>query len=119
LLVHSDLLEAATAAVPTLSRDRLLEIRAQGLLVKSGKAAGTSRSSTSTWSLQGIADTEIGHLPRLAGSMLCQIWTAHPSIRTAAAILDPNNWDLMPDALIDTDVTETSIVSTSSLLPWQ
>jgi hypothetical protein len=118
LLVPADLLAAATCDVPVLSRDRLLAIRAQGLLVKSGAAAGTSRSSTSTWSLQGIADTEIAHLPRLACSMLCQIWTAHPSLRTQAAILDSNNWDLMPDALIDVAVT-AGAAAASTLLPWQ
>ena len=103
-LVHQELLEAMFAACPDLGSDRLLEIREQGLTIKSGAKAGSQQKATSKWTLTGIQDTELFGLPKLAVTMLTQIWVAHPSLRTELMILDPKNWDLMPKPLVDSEI---------------
>jgi hypothetical protein len=68
--------------------------------------------------------TEFAKIPKLVGTMLTQIWVAHPSLRTEYMILNPNNWDLMPPPLVSTDIFKQSPAepkSTQSVntdLPW-
>ena len=93
--------------LPTLGSERLLEIRQQGLMTRSGKSAGQLKNAESTWSLNGISDTELGHLPKLTQSIMTQIWLAHPSHRSNLMILDPQNWDHMPEPLIANNVFKT------------
>jgi hypothetical protein len=124
------LLEAVCVDVPALGSERLLEIRTQGLTTRSGKSAGQLKNAETTWSLNGISDTELGHLPKLTQSILAQIWLAHPVHRHNLMILDPQNWDHMPEPLIANNVFKTpepqEIASlekkaketTKSLLPW-
>ena len=123
------LLEAVCVDVPNLGSERLLEIRQQGLTTRSGKSAGQLKNAESTWSLNGISDTELGHLPKLTQSMLTQIWLAHPVHRTGLMILDPQNWDHMPEPLIAPTIFKQPVKesaalestpkqSTKSLLPW-
>jgi hypothetical protein len=111
----------------TLGSERLLEIRAQGLMTRSGKNAGQLKSAETTWSLNGIQDTELGHLPKLTQTMLTQIWLAHPVHRTNLMILDPNNWDHMPEPLIAPTIFKQPIKESEAinaketaktLLPW-
>jgi hypothetical protein len=97
--IHCDLGDCCS-----LGSERLLEIRMQGLTQRSGTKAGQQKPAESTWSLTGIQDTEIGHLPKLTQSMLCQIWLAHPKHRDQLMILDPKNWDQMPEPIIPHDV---------------
>jgi hypothetical protein len=87
-----------------LGSDRLLELREQGLLQRTGAKAGQMKKPESTWSLTGMQGTEIGHLPKLTQSMLTQIWLAHPSLRTPYMILDPNNWDNLPAPLLTNEI---------------
>jgi hypothetical protein len=110
-----------------LGSERLLEIRQQGLTQRSGTKAGQIKNPESTWSLTGIQDTELGNLPKLTQSMLTQIWLAHPKHRDQLMILDPKNWDLMPEPLISHDVfrrAEPAIEVTAKIdtqettLPW-
>jgi hypothetical protein len=103
-LVHQELLEAMFVACPDLGSDRLLEIREQGLTIKSGAKAGSVQKATSKWTLTGIQDTELHGLPKLTVTMLTQIWVAHPSLRTELMILDPKNWDQMPQPLLTTEI---------------
>jgi hypothetical protein len=91
-----------------LGSARLLEIRTQGLTQKSGVKAGQMKNPETTWSLTGIQDTEIAHLPKLTQTLLTQIWVAHPVHRNNLMILDPNNWDLMPEPLLPTNVFKTT-----------
>ena len=98
-IIEPRLLEAVDQSVPTLGSERLLEIRQQGLAVRSGKTAGTNKSVTSTWALTGIQDTELGHLPKLTQTMLTQCWITHPTKRTQDMILDPLDWDNLPPPL--------------------
>lgn len=117
-VVDRGLYEAMMCEPPQLPLDRVLELRAQGLMTKSGPNAGQIKKSTSTWTLTGLKHTEWGELPQLAVTMLAQIWVAHPSIRNSAMILDPQNWDAMPEPLIDTQVVKRPVEATVSDLPW-
>jgi hypothetical protein len=36
--------------------------------------------------------------------MVLQTWAAHPSNRNDYAILDPNNWDNVPEPLVSKDI---------------
>lgn len=100
--------------IPDLSIERILEIRKQGLTTMSGSSMGQVVKATSKWSLTGIRDTELGHLPTHAITMICQTWVAHPTLRHPLMVLDPNDWDGMPKPLIDSEVVTTSVGGTSS-----
>lgn len=104
-------------------KNRLLAIRDQGLIIKTGKNSGTRRNPEGTWRLYGIQDTELGGVGELLQTMLCQCWLAHPKYRRETMILDPNNWDLMPPPLIDVDVVKPVVVDTKTKVgymdvPW-
>ena len=88
----------------SLGSDRLLEIRQQGLVTQSGKTEGKVKAAESTWALAGIKETELGGLPKLTQTMMCQCWLAHPKHRSQYMILDPQNWDRMPDPLISSEI---------------
>jgi len=90
--------------VDGLGSNRLLEIQKQGLTTKSGKTAGSIKPAKSTWSLSGIQDTEIAHLPKLTQTILTQCWLAHPELRTPYMMLDLQNWDSMPPPLVTNDI---------------
>ena len=106
--------------------ERLLQLRVQGLTVKSGKLAGSQQKPTSAWCLRGMRGTELAEVPKLVGTMICQIWVAHPSLRTEYMVLDPNDWDSMPEPLITTDVfkpintisNSSAISSQNADFPW-
>ena len=126
------LYEAVTVDIAglNLGSERLLQIRQQGLMTRSGKSADQLKAAESTWSLTGISDTELGPLPKLTQSILTQIWLAHPTHRTGLMILDPQNWDRMPEPLITNNVFKTpepqeiaplekkAKEETKTLLPW-
>lgn len=90
--------------VPTLNRDEILAIRKLGLTVATGNRKGEIDPVTSKWALTGIRDTALGHLPKLAVTMITQVWVAHPSLRTKYMVLDPNDWDGVPEPLVDSEV---------------
>jgi len=128
-LYESLMLETeVVAACCNLGSERLIEIRDQGLLARTGAKAGQAKPAKSTWSLTGIQDTEIGKLPKLAQTILTQCWLAHPESRTPYMILDLENWDRMPNPLITNDFLKTTPVvinkkqtlkETAVLLPWE
>lgn len=88
----------------SLGSNRLLELRDQGLMQRSGAKAGQMKKPESTWTLTSMQGTEIAHLPKLTQTMLTQIWLAHPSLRTPYMILDPNNWDNLPNPLLTPEI---------------
>lgn len=125
LIVPHLLLEAmqcgeAFSACQDLGSERLLEIRDGGLMYKSGKAEGQMRSVTTTWQLSGVEDPLVSQLPKLAQTMLTQIWCAHPTLRNNYMILDPNNWDVMPEPLIPQELfnTPTTPTKPETCYPW-
>ena len=107
-----------------LGSARLLEIREQGLTGRTGKVAGVVKPAESTYLLNGIKDTELGHLPQLTQTIVTQCWLAHPKARTPYMILDPDNWDRMPDPLISTEIFKPAPVAKPVVekareeLPW-
>ncbi len=106
-----------------LGSEELLALQRQGLFIKSGPKAGTSNKPTSAWCLRGMRGTALDKAPKLVGTMLTQIWVAHPSLRTEYMVLDPNDWDWMPPPLVTTEVfkPETKPVATSNYMsdvPW-
>jgi hypothetical protein len=106
-----------------LGSNRLLEIQKQGLTTKSGKTAGSIKPARSTWSLSGLQDTEIAHLPKLTQTILTQCWLAHPELRTPYMILDLQNWDTMPQPLVTNDIfkavqTQQPKQELAGVLPW-
>lgn len=104
-LIDDNLLEAMLWTERyELTTARVLEIRQQGLTTKSGTRMGNIAKPTSSWCLKGIRDTELGSAPKLVSTMLTQIWVAHPSLRTEYMILDPYNWDRMPEPLVTQDI---------------
>jgi hypothetical protein len=112
-----------------LGSDRLIEIRDQGLLARTGKYAGSKKPAKSTWSLTGIQNTEIGSLPKITQTILTQCWLAHPESRTPYMILDLQNWDNMPAPLITNDIFKAPAVQPqqptkkqpkelANIMPW-
>lgn len=84
-------------SIPELTASEILAIREIGLTTKT---TGKVESPQSKWRLTGLADTALGHLPPLAVTMICQTWVAHPTLRTQYMVLDPNDWDGVPEPLI-------------------
>lgn len=106
--------------IPQLSKNRLLEIREQGLSYRTGPKAGQTRRPESTWQLYGIQGTELGDLPKYTQTMLTQCWLAHPQHRKPTMIVDPNNWDNQPSPLV-TEVFSKETKATKQVvsdLPW-
>lgn len=107
-----------------LGSEELLALRERGLTIKSGLKAGTVTAPTSSWCLRGMQNTVLATAPKLVTTMLAQIWVAHPTLRTEYMILDPNDWDSMPQALVDPQVWKvTPTVSVRKQretvdLPW-
>lgn len=119
-VIDKGLYEAMMCNPPDLPLSRVLELRQQGLMTKSGPKSGQLKNALNTWTLTGIKNTEWGELPPLALTMLAQIWVAHPSIRNSYMVLDPNDWDAVPDSIITTDVlgTKPSKPRVVEDLPW-
>lgn len=130
-VVDEPLLEAMLwrdDAVYGLGSERVIQIRTQGLTIKSGTKMGEVQKPTSQWCLKGIKDTEYASVPALASTMLSQIWVAHPSLRTEYMVLDPYDWDRMPPPLVSTEIFKqpdpqslrtSKPVDDGNYLPWE
>lgn len=104
-LYEATMLDPQTIALCcNLGSERLIAIRDQGLLARTGLKAGQMKPAKSTWSLTGIQDTELGSLPKLTQTILTQCWLAHPESRTPYMLLDLQNWDSMPQPLMTNDI---------------
>lgn len=109
LVINPALYEAITAIPPEYTKEEILQFRQIGLTVKSGDKAGTTKSPVSTYGLNGLPwvvgkdDDRVGpaQLPQILRMMICQTWCAHPQNRNQYMILDPLDWDKMPEALVD------------------
>lgn len=100
-ILEPELYQALSNPIAKLNVEQLLQIRQQGLQIKSGPKTGTTKPAESTWRLLGITDTLLGNQTPLFSSIVCQIWLAHPKHRRSTMILDPYNWDQMPKPLVD------------------
>jgi len=114
-VVHRPLAEAMVADISEidLSIDELLELQKLSLTVKSGSKKDSIRPAHSTYSIYPPRTSLVGKLPTLAQIMLLQVWCAHPKNRTKDMVLDPSDWDEMPDALISENLAMKAPVN-----PW-
>ena len=119
-VVNSDLAAAMLYEYDnTLDSDQLLQLRDQGLVWKSGPNVGKSRNPLYTHTLYGLKDTLLDDVPDLVQVMLTQIWCAHPENRTKYMVLDPNDWDRIPLALINPVIfTQPNYINQQKDLPW-
>lgn len=83
-----------------LGSPRLLEILDWGLTVKSDPSR--KNRAQSAYRITGKSGTPVDELSPLAQVQLLQFWVAHPQLRTKYMILDPINWDHIPDPLVAT-----------------
>jgi hypothetical protein len=127
MLENDDISKLVGITVPELSIVERLELRNRALTTKTGPRAGKTGNPETTAGLFHIAESSIGHLPKLARYMVLQTWAAHPSNRDKYAILDPVDWDNVPAELIGSDMfvptkREITLVNKSTMtsdLPWE
>lgn len=117
-VVPSGLCQAMLENIADITVEELLSIRAAGLMINSGAKQGTTRNPASTYGLYRTKGTAIGEYHMLAQIMLTQIWAAHPSNRTKYMVLDPTNWDNIPNPLVSPDIFKSSVKNTF-LMPWE
>ena len=85
-------------SLPNLDIDQILEERKNALTFKSGAKQGTQEKAYNYKC--GITTLNDIALPRPVIMMKLQLWLAHASVRnTESMILDPLNWDNVPEAL--------------------
>jgi hypothetical protein len=123
-LLDPELAKLVGVKVPELSLGELLALRNTALTDKQGARAGIPNNPATCIKLNHLGDTALGHLPKLAKYMMLQTWAAHPSNRNEYMILDPNNWDAMPEPLVSKDIfvakPAKAVASfTGSDLPWE
>jgi hypothetical protein len=125
-LLDPELAKLVGVTVPELSHSELIALRNTALTDKEGARAGIPNNPATCTKLNHLGDTAIGHLPKLAKYMALQTWAAHPSNRNEYMILDPNNWDAIPEPLVSKDIflpkplqaTQPRMVTSYSELPW-
>lgn len=122
---NSDISALVGVKVPELSVSEILRIRNIAITPATGARANKPGNPATTATRNRLATTEIGHLPKLAQFMVMQTWAAHPQNRTQYCILDPEDWDKMPDPLVGTDVfvqmpvAEVKVVSFTKADAWE
>lgn len=116
-LVNTDLLNIMSlkGTFPKYSNSELLKIRNSGLTPNSGKAQGIMKNPISSYALVGTANRgipiEFIKLPKLAQTILTQIWVAYPAVRTNLMILDLNDWDNIPEPLETSEILQQTLYS--------
>jgi hypothetical protein len=127
IFLDPELAKLVGVTVPELSVSELIALRNTAVTDKQGTRAGIPNNPATCTKLNHLGDTAIGHLPKLAKYMVLQTWAAHPSNRNEYMILDPNNWDRIPDPLVSKDIflhkplqaAQTKTVYSYSDLPWE
>lgn len=117
----------AGLACRDLGSEELIEIRTASLVTKTGKTAGKPKNPISTWTLTGLGETPLAGTPKLVSTMLCQVWVAHPSLRTGYMILDPWDLDRIPSSLWGENLFQPDEVTEATpakniqelKLPWE
>ena len=108
----------------SLGSEEILQIRTKSL---SGRTGLDKKDPKSVWKLQNISDTVLHGNPVLVNTVLTQCWVAHPSLRHQLMVLDPYNWDQMPEPLIPKDIFmhENQLLKTFQVntvakkMPWE
>ena len=126
VLLDAELAKLVGVVVPELSHSELIALRNTAVTDKEGARANIPNNPATCTKLNHLGDTAIGHLPKLAKYMVLQTWAAHPSNRNEYMILDPNNWDNVPEPLVSKDIflhkplqaVQPRTVTSYSELPW-
>ena len=116
-VMPEELAEAATTSWPELETSEILALRAEGLMIRSGTKANTSRDPKSAWILYGINDSAIGVLNKTGRLMITQCWVAHPELRHVDMITQPQDWDNFPQPLIHTTIEKPEALWRA--MPWE
>lgn len=89
-----------------LSEQSIIDVRNKLLLIKSGPKEGTYKNPATHYPSTAHKCMEFSakNIPVLGCIAATQLWAAHPKNRTQYMILDPNDWDSMPPALVTPDV---------------
>jgi hypothetical protein len=99
-LISERLLDAMFSQL-RVSMEDILEYRSNAL---------KDKSAVSTWNPLAHSGTPFSVCSSLARVMYIQSWLAHPSLRDSLMILDPNDWDNMPEPIDKSNI--------SCDLPW-
>ena len=83
--------------------ENVLEERNKALMTRTGLKSGQMKKPETTYSLFPDKSSPLYLYPTLVRIMVCQTWCAHPNNRTKYMVLDPSNWDNMPEPLIKVD----------------
>jgi len=103
-LLDADLAKLVGVTVPEISQSDLIALRNTAITDRNGPRAGIPNNPATCTKLNHLADTALGHLPKLAKYMVLQTWACHPTNRNEYMILDPNDWDATPEPLISKDI---------------
>lgn len=120
-LLDPELSKLLWVTVPDIAQSELIALRNTAITDKTGPRSGIPNNAATCTKLNHLGDTAIGHLPKLAKYMVLQTWAAHPSNRNEYMILDPNNWDNIPEPLISSDIfTNKQAIKTQTIKfsPW-
>jgi len=125
-LLDTELAKLVGVTVPELSVSELIALRNTAITDKTGSRSGIPNNPATCTKLNHLGDTALGHLPKLAKYMVLQTWAAHPSNRNEYMILNPNNWDNVPEPLVSKDIflhkplqaAQPRTVTNYSELPW-
>lgn len=104
MLLDPELAKLVGVTVPEIPHSEIIALRNTAVTDKVGVRAGIPNNPATCTKLNHLGDTAIGHLPKLAKYMVLQTWAAHPSNRSEYMILDPNDWDRVPEPLISKDI---------------
>jgi hypothetical protein len=104
MLLDPELAKLVGVTVPEIAHSELIALRNTAITDQSGSRANIPNNPATCTKLNHLAGTAIGHLPKLAKYMVLQTWAAHPSNRSEYMILDPNNWDAIPEPLVSKDI---------------
>lgn len=107
-LVDKDLLAAMQCNPHSFTTEELLGLRQLGTTIKSGSEVGQIRQPAKATTITTTGVAEFDQLPRLAKIMLTQCWVAHPTFRHKYMVLNPNDWDDMPQPLVTTEIINSS-----------
>ena len=126
VLLDQDLAKLVGVTVPEIAHSDLLALRNTALTDRSGPREGIPNNPSTCTKLNHLGDTALGHLPKLAKYMVLQTWACHPSNRNEYMILDPNDWDRIPEPLISKDIflhqtpkpAVARVSSMSNDFPW-
>jgi hypothetical protein len=101
-ITEENLADAMLCTLPEISKEDVLEARRIALTPLIGRTAGIENNPATTYKLYLRKESGMSGLPTLAKIMMCQTWCAHPINRNNWMILNPQDWDNVPEELIST-----------------